>query len=272
MDPKASGARHIHIRRCLGNLASGNDYKCHPDCEPGGYDVGFAMMDLNVHKPFATFEEAKEFALCFAQMLGLVIKEDRGERTSGREPYDLEALKEVDVFGGRMAYALAERYLKTLGGGPYRIIGDLRRCRYGWLVRWDTKAAWNRWYGKRGWYAWEGESLPEGRKKMLLVLPPTGQIAVLDPCSTLEERLQEFARTHPDFKPVYEISPDYDMLVNAGVDDWRAECVLGGLASQIEVVWNNDVKHRSLDPRFADAARAIIERCAAEAGVRLDAV
>jgi len=271
LDPKASAARHIHIHRCLGNLASGNDFRCHPDFEPGGYDVGFGMMDLNVHKPFATFEAAKDFALCFSHMLARVIKEDRGETTSNSKPYDLESLREVDVFGGRTAYALAERYLKLMGGGPYRIIGGLRQCRYGWLVRWDTVAIWKRWGGKRGWYAWEGESPPEGRKKMLLVLPPTGQIAVLDPAPTIEERLQEFERTHPEFKPVYEISPEYNTLVNAGVEDWRADSVLGLSTIHIEIVWRS-FKAGDFDTRYAEDAREIIERCAANAGVNLDAV
>lgn len=261
-DPKAVASQHIHIFRCLGNLARGNLVRCHPHLPPGGYDVGFGMYHLTVHAPFATFKDAHEYALGIRRMLEIAIRYDREDKPVTRDE-SLEDLREVDVFSGTCAYVTIEHHL----GKYQRIIGDLRRCRYGWLARWDTRKAWKEWDGRRGWYAWEGESNPEGPKSIILVVPPKGDIYHLPDAPTLEERLQKFSEEHPEVPACYTIDPEYDILVKAGVEEWRAESVLGLFGPQIEVVWNHDVKD---DPHFSKEARAIIKRCAEQAGVKLE--
>ena len=270
-DPRAVASQHIHIFRCLGNLARGSLVNCHPHLPPGGYDVGFGMYHLTVHAPFATFEEAREYALGIRRMLEIVIRYDREDKPVTHER-SIETLQEVDVFDGSSAYVTIEHYL-----GKYQnIIKGLRRCRYGWLARWDTRKAWKEWRKRTlnddQWYAWEGESKPEGPKSIILCVPPKGDIYHLPDAPTLEERLQKFSAEHPEVPTCYTIDPEYDLLVKAGVDEWRAESVLGLFNPQIEVVWNHDVKHGGLDPRFAEEAKAIIRRCAEQAGVKLDPI
>lgn len=246
METEEAASSYIHIHRCLGNLASGNDYRCHPTCEPGGYDVGFAMMDLNVHQPFATFEEAKEFALLFQRVLGMVFKYERGEGVSNRTPYDLEALQEIDVFGGRSAYATAEHHLKKLS---LKIVGDLRRCHYGWLFRASPTLR----YVSYKWPAWEKRT-----DQLYLVVPPKGKVVQLPKAESISAALEE-ARADHGLRAVYEINPDYDILTNAGLDDLRAQSVVDGYLTQIEVA-RSSLQHGSLDPRYVDQARTIIER------------
>ncbi len=264
LDPKEAVSCHLHLRRCPGRLASGNRYKCHPNHEPGGYDIGFMGYDFSSRAPFATFEEAKEELLMLQEALGRLLEYDRTGRHVAVSigPEDLKNLREVDVFDD--AYILAEEYLSKYADGAFTVIGEDRKCRFGWLVRYDTKKARKKWSGKKGWYAWEGDSFPEGPHLMLLVVPPKGTIYRLSVQPTLEATLKNFSESHPEVEPCYPDNPDYDTLVNAGVEPWRASSALHPIKVHIEIALNA-YRHGDFDPRFAEAARVILERCAAQA-------
>lgn len=253
MTPDEAASTFVTVHRCLGNLASGNDGEMHKDCEPGGYDVIFAIMPINHASPFKTFEEAKRFAIGLQKMIGLAIRYDREGLVgkSSREPWDIESLQEADLFCGRSAYATAERFVERLPGRP-KLFGDPRRCRYGWVARWCAR---NAKIGNPSWRTWE--------RKMgtfVLVVPPTAAVFQLPmvSASSLDEALQMLA-DRSELQSVYKIDPDYDTLVNAGVEGWRAESVLAGIQVHVDVAYGA-YKRGSFDPAYAEAARAILER------------
>jgi len=261
---------HVHIWRCKGRTASGNDARCHPHAEPGGYDVGFGMIPLNTQLPFASFEEAKEYALSFQHMLGRVIQADRQGRDHG-PPQNIKDLKEVDIFGGREAHIAAEEWLKHVEGfdAKYRVIGDLRKCRYGWIARWDTREAWHEWGGESDWYCWEGVCPPYNREhNFLLVVPPTGKVYQLTWGLTLESMYTELLKAFPEVTPVYEDNPDYDLLMSAGIADFQASNAVVGNPVYLRQVYT-DAMRRSFNPKYRKQVRETLRRLALAAGVDL---
>ena len=177
----------------------------------------------------------------------MVIDYDRKDKER-RSPWDISAVTEVDVFCGRSAYATAEHHLKHLST-PLMIVGDLRRCPYGWLFRSShtLRAV------SYKWPAWEKRT-----EQLFLVVPPKGTVIQLPAAGSIVEALDQIKKKH-GLTLVYEVSPDYDLLTNAGLDDLRAQSVVDGYLTQIEVA-RSSLQHGDLDSKFVDQARVIIER------------
>lgn len=75
--PDDAASCMIHVWQCPGKTATGNVFRCHPDAEPGGFDVGLGMMLVNVGRPFATEEEALAFARMLRRWIGIAVRYDR---------------------------------------------------------------------------------------------------------------------------------------------------------------------------------------------------
>lgn len=271
LTPEEEASCHIHIWRCKGRTASGNDYEGHLHAEPGGYDVGFGMIPLNTQLPFATFEEAKEYCLAFQFMLGVVIKALRKGPCDNGLPTNLKDLNEVDIFGGRDAHIAAEEWLKNVEGfdAKYQVIGDLRKCRYGWIARWGTQEAWHEWGGKSDWYRWEGECPPYNREhNFLLVVPPTGKVYQLTWGLTLESMYTELLKEFPEITQVYGVSPDYDLLMTAGIADFQASNAVAGSPVYLRQV-HADAMRKSFNPKYRVEVLTTLRRLALAAGVDL---
>lgn len=75
--PEDAASCMIHVWRCPGREVTGNQCRCHPDAEPGGYDVGLGMMLVNTQVPFATEAEALTFARALRTWVGIAVRYDR---------------------------------------------------------------------------------------------------------------------------------------------------------------------------------------------------
>ncbi len=87
LSPGQVAARHVRIWRCPGYAVNGNIARCHPDDEPGGYDVGLGLIELN-QRPM-TLDEANEFAaMVIAQIARAIDYDRRGvtEEYTGQPP------------------------------------------------------------------------------------------------------------------------------------------------------------------------------------------
>lgn len=195
LTPEEAASCYFQIYRCLGNTASGNDYRCHPDLEPGGYDVGFGMIMLNQNP--MSFEEAKEYQRLAQFWVARALKLDRADDhdSRGPRPQNFAAMREVDVYGGRDAWIAGEAFLEKRNKGKepkdrqYLYKGTVR-CSYGILV-----------------YVRKGPS--DLRRKFIeappvLVIPPKGEVYQLEEAATLEEALQKFGALHPEVPVIFD--------------------------------------------------------------------
>lgn len=139
LDPKQAASCFIHIHRCLGRWAVGNDPNCHPEADPGSYHVGLGPFVIN--EGLLTFGQAKECAESLQAGLALVLRYDReGDdkiRSSAGPVRDFGQALEVDFFGGRDAYRALEVHLESQGAKrkrDYSHISDTTQVPEGWLL------------------------------------------------------------------------------------------------------------------------------------------
>jgi hypothetical protein len=164
--------------------------------------------------------------------------------------YELLELAALAGFSGRDALARAEQHVKSFAT-ECKIVGDARRCRLGWLLRWAPLDARPGARKTRSWGAWEREHKP------VLLVVPSGIVMELPIISSIDEALRLAERS--GVERVYEIDKDYDTLVNAGVEGWHAEAILRRDQTQIDAAFSS-YRHGMLDPAHADAAKLVLER------------
>jgi hypothetical protein len=123
MTPAERASCLVRIWRCPGYAVNGNLYPCHPDEEPGGYDVGFLMIMLN-QKPM-TLDAANLLAGQMRKMLEYAL-----EKYDPAEPFVPEhaqpfPMTEEWMFTKPTRYDLPA--LRALAKGDGRLVWTPRR-------------------------------------------------------------------------------------------------------------------------------------------------
>jgi len=150
VSPEERALCFVRVWRCPGYTAHGNQFPCHPNEEPGGYDVGFGMMMLS-QAPM-TLDAANQYARLLCRMVAGAIdgfKPDEPldpahvqtfpltEAGLLREPHSdiAKPLRSLALAEGRLVWTPRRRGFVVAGADARMARNDVFRCEQQDIVR-----------------------------------------------------------------------------------------------------------------------------------------